>query len=39
MQTIQKDTVEQDNFINLALGFCKRAPVASNIYQASVISF
>jgi flagellum-specific ATP synthase len=39
MQTIQKDTIGQASFLDQALRSCRHAPVSSNAYQASVISF
>ena len=39
MQTIQIDTIGQASFLDQALRSCRHAPVSSNAYQASVISF
>jgi flagellum-specific ATP synthase len=39
MHTIQKDTIGHDSFLDQALRSCRHAPVLSNAYQASVISF
>ena len=39
MQTIQKDTIGQASFLDQAIRSCRHAPVLSNAYQASVISF